>query len=56
MAKNGIQTKRKRKFRTITDSNQKFRINKNLLIRNFKVEKPNEVWFSDITYIWTDEG
>ena len=56
MAKNGIQAKRKRKFRTTTDSNHKFKINKNLLNRKFKVEKPNEVWCSDITYIWTDEG
>ena len=28
----------------------------NLLKRNFSTEKPNQVWASDITYIWTKEG
>jgi putative transposase len=27
-----------------------------LLKRNFTVEEPHQVWTSDITYIWTDEG
>lgn len=27
-----------------------------MLERNFSVLRPNEVWTSDITYIWTDEG
>jgi len=26
------------------------------LDRNFAVDKPNEVWVSDITYVWTFEG
>ncbi len=28
----------------------------NVLERNFSVLRPNEVWTSDITYIWTDKG
>ncbi len=29
---------------------------KNILERDFKPSKPNTVWVSDITYIWTGEG
>tara|TARA_B110000503_G_scaffold107908_1_gene161236 strand:+ start:458 stop:1384 length:927 start_codon:yes stop_codon:yes gene_type:complete len=43
------------KVRT-TNSNHKLRIFPNLLERNFKVNAPNMVWVSDITYIPTDEG
>jgi hypothetical protein len=28
----------------------------NLLDRNFTPVAPNQVWTSDITYLWTDEG
>lgn len=28
----------------------------NLLRRNFKTSKPNTIWCTDITYIWTQEG
>ena len=28
----------------------------NILGRNFSTNKPNKVWTSDITYIWTEEG
>jgi putative transposase len=28
----------------------------NVLERRFQVSHPNQVWVSDITYIWTDEG
>lgn len=27
-----------------------------LVRRNFRPEKPNEIWASDVTYIWTREG
>ena len=28
----------------------------NLFTRNFTPTVPNQVWTSDITYLWTDEG
>lgn len=29
---------------------------KNILDENFNLERPNTVWYSEITYIWTTEG
>ena len=46
----------KRKFRITTDSKHNYPVWPNVLERNFVVEKPNAVWVSDITYIWTFEG
>ena len=56
MRENGIRAKTKRKFRVTTDSKHKLPVAPNLLERNFSTEKPNQVWASDITYIWTKEG
>lgn len=55
MRLNGLQARRKRRFRKTTDSNHSFPIAPNLLERNFKVSAPNRVWVSDVTYIWTSE-
>lgn len=56
MKKNGIHARAKRRFRTTTDSKHNLPVAPNLLDRNFSPEKRNEVWASDITYIWTKEG
>ncbi len=56
MRENGIKAKRKRKFKTTTDSKHNLPVAKNRLKRKFKTKKPNQVWVSDITYVWTDEG
>lgn len=56
MKKNGIRAKTKRKFRVTTDSKHNLPVAPNLLDRNFSPEKPNQVWASDITYVWTREG
>jgi len=56
MKKHGIRAKTKRKFRVTTDSNHKLPVAPNLLERNFQPEKPNQVWASDLTYVWTKEG
>lgn len=56
MKKHGIRAKTKRKFRVTTDSNHKLPVAPNLLDRNFSPEKPNQVWASDITYVWTRQG
>jgi len=56
MRENGIVAVQKRKFRVTTDSKHDHPVWPNVLNRNFMVEKPNAVWVSDITYVWTFEG
>jgi transposase InsO family protein len=56
MKEHGIQAKHKKKFKATTDSNHKLPIAKNRLKRDFKANKPNQAWVSDITYVRTDEG
>jgi len=56
MNKLGLFTKRRRRFRITTDSKHGFQVHENLLKRDFKVDGPDQVWVSDITYIWTTEG
>ena len=47
-----ISSKIKAGFKpSTTDSNHDNRISPNLLQRKFQVEKPNQAWVSDITYI-----
>jgi putative transposase len=52
----GFKATPKEKFVVTTDSNHDLNIFPNLLNRQFSVEEPNQVWVSDITYIWTLEG
>lgn len=56
MQENGIKAKHKRRFKVTTDSKHNLPIAPNLLERNFTPTAPNQVWTSDITYLWTDEG
>lgn len=51
-----ISAKQKRKFKVTTDSAHNLPVADNLLKRNFTVSAPNQVYASDITYIWTHEG
>src|SRR5207245_7060065 len=48
--------KGRRKYKATTDSNHSLPIAPNLLKQNFEVDRPNVVWVSDITYIWTRQG
>jgi putative transposase len=52
----GIRCRQKRKFKATTDSRHKLPVADNLLGQQFKVNRPNAVWVSDITYVPTDEG
>jgi putative transposase len=52
----GIRCKQKRKFKVTTCSNHGLPVAENILSRGFKVNQPNKVWVSDITYIPTEEG
>lgn len=57
MRKAGIRSQTVRKFKVTTDSNHRHPVAENVLDRQFdSPTKPNEVWVSDITYVWTDEG
>ena len=56
MRENGIRARHKRRYKVTTDSKHGFPVAKNLLAREFSPAAPNQVWTSDITYLWTDEG
>lgn len=45
----------RKQYARTTNSNHRFRIYKNL-IQEFKPQKPNELWVSDITYLRTLQG
>jgi len=52
----GIAAKAAKKFKATTNSKHNLPVAENLLNQNFKTEKPNMVWTSDITYVPTSEG
>jgi len=56
MKENGIMAKTARKFKATTNSRHNLPVAENLLKQDFTSEKPNTIWVSDITYIWTLEG
>ena len=55
MRANGLAARRKKRFRKTTDSNHSFPCAENIVNREFTVSAPNQVWVSDVTYIWTQE-
>lgn len=56
MRKHGIRARHKRRYQVTTDSKHGLPVAENRLDRNFTPTAPNQVWTSDITYRWTDEG
>jgi len=56
MKANSIVAVTKRKFKRTTDSRHSLPIAENLLQECPPVESIDQVWVSDITYIWTREG
>lgn len=52
----GVAAKQKKKFKATTDSTHNFPVAPNLLGRKFEIPEPDQVYCSDITYIWTTEG
>ena len=53
---NDIKAKTKKRFKVTTNSKHHHPVAENLLGQNFEAQRPNQVWVSDITYIWTHEG
>jgi len=56
MKNHGIVAKTAKKFKATTNSKHNLPVAENLLNQDFKAEKPNTVWASDITYVPTIEG
>ena len=46
---NGIKAKTKKRFKVTTNSKHNHPVAENLLGQNFKVQRPNQVWASDIS-------
>jgi len=56
MQENDLVGRRKRRFKTTTDSRHTERIADNLLQRDFTADAPNRVWVTDVTAVWTLVG
>ena len=59
MQRMGLKAKAGRKYKVTTDSAHALPIAPNLLEQDFThthASAPNQVWLSDITYLWTKEG
>ena len=56
MKKADVSVKHRKKFKITTDSRHNLPVAPNLLNRNFQVDRPDAVWCSDISYLWTMEG
>jgi len=52
----GLVARRPKRFRITTDSRHDYPVATNVLQREFAVERPNQAWVTDITYLWTREG
>ncbi len=51
-----VTAKQKKRFKATTDSKHNLPVAPNFLNRNFTTSRPESVYYSDITYIWTTEG
>jgi len=56
MRQEGLQARRKRRFKRTTDSNHSNPIAPNIIGRMFFASTPNSVWVTDVKAIWTGEG
>lgn len=56
MARLGLKARYPKRFKVTTNSNHNEAISANSLDRQFDVVTPNQVWTTDITYVWTLEG
>ncbi|MGC1510869.1 MAG: IS3 family transposase [Ketobacter sp.] len=56
MREAGVRARYRRKYKATTNSNHKQPVFENLLAREFAMDKPDQAYVTDITYIWTQEG
>ena len=56
MRLNGLQARRKRRFKRTTDSHHAWPVARNVIDRDFAAHAPDEKWAVDISYVWTTEG
>ncbi|MFT3922246.1 MAG: IS3 family transposase [Myxococcales bacterium] len=52
----GLCARPRRRFRVTTAANPRHPVEPNVLNREFRAERPNQRWVTDISYVWTDEG
>jgi transposase InsO family protein len=52
----GVQVRHRKKFKVTTNSNHKHPVFPNLVDQQFAVPQIDQVYASDVTYIWTQEG
>lgn len=53
---NGIEARRRRRFKVTTNSRNTHWVAPNLLNRRFHTKRPNEAWVGDVTFIATRTG
>jgi transposase InsO family protein len=56
MRENGLRARQKRRFKRTTDSQHGWPVAPNLIDQDFRAERPDQKWGTDISYIWTREG
>jgi len=56
MKEAGVAVRHRRKYKVTTDSNDKQPVFDNLVNRQFSVGQVNQIYVSDVTYLWTQEG
>lgn len=56
MQEEGLQARRRRRYRRTTQSRHSWPVAPNRLAQSFVATSPNQKWVTDITYIRTDEG
>lgn len=56
MREQGLRGTPQRRFRITTTNDPQLGVASNQLARRFDVEKVGDVWASDLTYLWTEEG
>jgi transposase InsO family protein len=56
MREHGIRARHTRRDKVTTDSRHNLPVAPNRLDRNVTPSAPNQIWTSDITDLWTDEG
>ncbi len=56
MRESGVQMRHRKKFKVTTNSNHKQPVFDNFVQREFALPQLDQVYASDVTYIWTQEG